>query len=86
MEVKLKQGWGVYPGRYETTSVSCERLGARVIYDASGNCVRLFAYNHLRGERLPLATLGAVAHSWRKVAHAYFAENNLESPWEECKV
>jgi hypothetical protein len=81
--LKLREGWEVRPGRYETTSVGCERLGVRVIYDGPGESVRLFGWHHARGERVPLATLGAVAHSWRKVAHAYFVKNNLESPWEE---
>ena len=80
--LKLREGWEAKPGRYETTAVACERLGLRVIFDAPGECVRLFGYNHATRERLQLATLGAVNMTWRKVAHAYFSENNLESPWE----
>ena len=80
--LKLREGWVAKPGRYETTVVSCKRYGLRVIYDAPGGCVRLFGLNHFTGERLRLATLGAVNMTWRKVAHEYFTSNNLESPWE----
>lgn len=81
--LKLRTGWEYKPGRYETVAVTCERYGLRAIFDAPGNCVRLFGLNHFTRERLPLATLGAVNITWRKVAHAYFVANNLESPWEE---
>jgi hypothetical protein len=83
MTLKLKNGWGIKPGRWETLQVGSNRHGVRVSFDQPGQCVRLYnSPEDPNGELFYLGVANATAENWQEVAHAYLAKRKVESPWE----
>lgn len=81
--MKLKAGWEIRNGRWDTIMVGCNQLGALVVYDAAGPVVRLYGPSEVKG-RAPeyLDVLDCTKDNWQTIAHSYFKKHKLESPWE----
>lgn len=81
--MKLKAGWEIRNGRWDTIMVGCNQLGALVVYDAAGPVVRLYGPSEVKG-RAPeyLDVLDCTKDNWQTIAHSYFTKHKLQSPWE----
>jgi len=81
--LKLRNGWQIKVGRWETLQVGCNRHGLRVSFDQPGQCVRLYGSpEEPNGELIYLGVVNATADNWQEVAHAYLVKRKVESPWE----
>jgi len=80
--MKLKAGWETRKGKWETLMVG-NQLGARVVYDSAGPVVRVYGPPEIKGESPEyLDVLKCTHDNWVLVAHTYFLNRKLESPWE----
>jgi hypothetical protein len=82
--LKLKNGWLIKGGMWETLQVVNNRLGVRVSFDQPGKCVRMYGgAEEPGGIPLYLGVVDANDANWESVAHAYLQRQKVESPWEE---
>lgn len=77
MTLKLREGWEVMGGRWGLRLIGSAEVGWLVVYDVTGECVRLY---DTAGEYL--YALDVTVENWEQVAHAYLVKHKLVSPWE----
>ena len=79
--LRLRKDYEVRTGRWQTLMVGSASTGVRVVYDITGECIRLYGNNGRSSDNY-LDALPVKPDTWEAVAHAYFKNRKIESPWE----